>query len=104
MRQSTCQISGGCAGSISKGDLKAFLAWAAEHLGYTELAAIGEATPTAELEPLREGQAPQTDEQVLSALAHKAMLRCGTADSMLDPATEAPACRASMQAEQLTGL
>ena len=53
------------AGSISKGDLKRFLAWAAEHLGYSELAGIGRATPTAELEPLREGQAPQTDEQVL---------------------------------------
>ena len=53
-----------CAGGISKGDLKTFLAWAAEHLGYTELTAIAEATPTAELEPLREGTAPQTDEQV----------------------------------------
>ena len=52
------------AGSISKGDLKRFLAWAAQHLGYSELAGIGQATPTAELEPLREGQAPQTDEQV----------------------------------------
>ena len=54
-------VSGSRAGAISKGDLKSFLAWAAEHLGYTELAAIGEATPTAE--PLREGMAPQAVEQ-----------------------------------------
>ena len=42
--------------------------WAAENLGYSELAGIGQATPTAELEPLREGQAPQTDEQVMLSL------------------------------------
>lgn len=51
------------AGAISKGDLKRFLTWAATNLGYSELAPIGEAAPTAELEPLREGEAPQTDEQ-----------------------------------------
>ena len=59
-----CLSTVGHAGSISKGDLKRFLVWAAENLGYSELAGIGQATPTAELEPLREGQAPQTDEQV----------------------------------------
>ena len=51
------------AGAISKGDLKRFLQWAATALGYSALAPIGEAAPTAELEPLRPGQAAQTDEQ-----------------------------------------
>lgn len=51
------------AGAISKGDLKRFLAWATTSLGYSQLLPIADAAPTAELEPLREGQAPQTDEQ-----------------------------------------
>ncbi|MGB1253879.1 MAG: NAD(+) synthase [Candidatus Promineifilaceae bacterium] len=41
-------------GSISKGDLKAFLAWSAENLGYKSLAEIADAPPTAELEPITE--------------------------------------------------
>jgi len=49
-------------GGISKGDLKRFLLWGATNLGYPSLKDVVEATPTAELEPLREGQAPQTDE------------------------------------------
>ncbi|KAK9857601.1 hypothetical protein WJX84_007195 [Apatococcus fuscideae] len=49
-------------GGISKGDLKRFLHWGAEHLGYGELAGVVEAPPTAELEPIREGQEVQTDE------------------------------------------
>ena len=40
-------------GGISKGDLKKFLKWGAEHLGYSELAEVEGAPPTAELEPLR---------------------------------------------------
>ena len=40
-------------GGISKTDLRAFLRWAAVHLGYSSLAAVEAAPPTAELEPLR---------------------------------------------------
>eukprot|EP00884_Botryococcus_braunii_P002475 jgi/Botrbrau1/12228/Bobra.0197s0021.1 len=50
-------------GAVSKGDLKRFLHWAADNLGYSALVEVVQAAPTAELEPLREGQAPQTDEQ-----------------------------------------
>ncbi|KAI8470126.1 MAG: glutamine-dependent NAD(+) synthetase with GAT domain-containing protein [Monoraphidium minutum] len=49
-------------GGISKGDLKRFLVWGSTHLGYPALAAVEAAPPTAELEPIREGVAPQTDE------------------------------------------
>ena len=52
-----------CAGGVSKGDLKRFLHWGAGHLGYPELANVVAAPPTAELEPIREGSAAQTDEQ-----------------------------------------
>lgn len=40
-------------GSISKQDLRAFLRWAAINLGYSSLADIEAAPPTAELEPIR---------------------------------------------------
>ncbi|XP_031132310.1 glutamine-dependent NAD(+) synthetase [Ipomoea triloba] len=40
-------------GSISKTDLRTFLRWAAIHLGYSSLAEIEAAPPTAELEPIR---------------------------------------------------
>lgn len=40
-------------GSISKQDLRSFLRWAAIHLGYSSLADIEAAPPTAELEPIR---------------------------------------------------
>lgn len=40
-------------GSISKQDLRAFLRWAAGHLGYSSLAEVEAAPPTAELEPIR---------------------------------------------------
>ncbi|KAG6788184.1 hypothetical protein POTOM_004239 [Populus tomentosa] len=40
-------------GSISKQGLRAFLRWAAIHLGYSSLAEIEAAPPTAELEPIR---------------------------------------------------
>ena len=50
-------------GAISKGDLKRFLQWAVTALGYSALQAIGDAAPTAELEPLKEGESVQTDEQ-----------------------------------------
>ncbi|XP_057520438.1 glutamine-dependent NAD(+) synthetase [Amaranthus tricolor] len=40
-------------GSISKTDLRAFLRWAAVHLGYSSLAEVEAAPPTAELEPIR---------------------------------------------------
>ncbi|KAL2902874.1 Glutamine-dependent NAD(+) synthetase, partial [Bienertia sinuspersici] len=40
-------------GSINKTDLRAFLRWAAVHLGYPSLAAVEAAPPTGELEPAR---------------------------------------------------
>jgi NAD+ synthase (glutamine-hydrolysing) len=40
-------------GGISKADLRRFLRWAAAHLGYSQLAEVEAAPPTAELEPLR---------------------------------------------------
>lgn len=40
-------------GSISKQDLRTFLRWAAVNLGYTSLADVEAAPPTAELEPIR---------------------------------------------------
>ncbi|CAA2993037.1 glutamine-dependent NAD(+) synthetase [Olea europaea subsp. europaea] len=40
-------------GSISKQDLRIFLKWAAIHLGYSSLAEVEAAPPTAELEPIR---------------------------------------------------
>ncbi|GJX85636.1 glutamine-dependent NAD(+) synthetase [Tanacetum coccineum] len=40
-------------GSISKQDLRIFLRWAAIHLGFSSLAEIEAAPPTAELEPIR---------------------------------------------------
>jgi len=49
-------------GGISKQDLRRFLRWGAQHLGYPELARVEGAPPTAELEPLRAGTPPQTDE------------------------------------------
>jgi len=48
-------------GGISKVDLKAFLVWGAEHLGYPTLREIVGAPPTAELRPETAG-AEQTDE------------------------------------------
>lgn len=49
-------------GGISKADLRSFLKWAAVNLGYSHLAEVEAAPPTAELEPLREGMKPQNDE------------------------------------------
>lgn len=40
-------------GSISKKDLRTFLRWGAVHLGYSSLAEVEAAPPTAELEPIR---------------------------------------------------
>ena len=51
------------AGAISKQDLRRFLRWAAVHLGYPSLDDVEAAPPSAELEPIREGVAAQTDEQ-----------------------------------------
>ena len=41
-------------GAISKTDLRRFLRWAADNLGYTSLTEVVEAPPTAELEPITE--------------------------------------------------
>lgn len=50
-------------GGISKSDLKRFLIWANDALGYSALTPIAEAPPTAELEPLGAGGVlAQTDE------------------------------------------
>ena len=48
-------------GGISKHDLRRFLNWAKDNLGYTVLSEIVEAPPTAELEPITETYT-QTDE------------------------------------------
>lgn len=57
---SVCMLQYDCSsadinpiGSISKTDLRTFLRWAAIHLGYSSLAEIEAAPPTAELEPIR---------------------------------------------------
>ena len=49
-------------GGISKGDLKRFLIYASEQLGYPSLRSVVEAPPTAELRPLAGGEIEQTDE------------------------------------------
>lgn len=49
-------------GGISKGDLRSFLRWGADRLGYPTLAEVEEAPPTAELEPIRDDYV-QTDEE-----------------------------------------
>ena len=49
-------------GSISKTDLRSFLRWAKDNLGYTSLGTIIDAPPTAELEPITETYT-QTDEE-----------------------------------------
>ncbi len=49
-------------GGISKTDLRSFLRWAQENLGYPSLENIIEAPPTAELEPITETYT-QTDEE-----------------------------------------
>ena len=52
-----------CVGGVSKQDLRRFLKWAADALGYSTLAEIEAAPPTAELEPLDvSGNITQTDE------------------------------------------
>ena len=56
----TCYVA---AGGISKTDIRRFLYWAADDLGYSELRSIVAAPPSAELEPIREGEEAQTDEQ-----------------------------------------
>ncbi|KAG2680771.1 hypothetical protein I3760_11G113600 [Carya illinoinensis] len=71
-------------GSISKQDLRAFLQWAATHLGYSSLADIESAPPTAELEPIRSDYS-QLDEvdmgmtyEELSAYGRlRKIFRCG---------------------------
>ncbi len=50
-------------GGINKTDLRSFLKYAAEELGLTTLLDIVAAAPTAELQPLKEGKKPQTDEE-----------------------------------------
>jgi NAD+ synthase (glutamine-hydrolysing) len=49
-------------GGISKSDLRSFLRWGSEHLGYTTLAEVEKAPPTAELEPISADYV-QTDEE-----------------------------------------
>ncbi|XP_026234551.1 glutamine-dependent NAD(+) synthetase isoform X3 [Anabas testudineus] len=49
-------------GGISKTDLKSFLLYCVEHFQLTALRGILAAPPTAELEPLTDGQVSQTDE------------------------------------------
>ena len=74
-RAARCQYA--CAaGGISKGDLRRFLKWGAEHLGYASLSAVEGAPPTAELEPIRAGTAAQTDEQDMGMTYEVPFLGC----------------------------
>lgn len=50
-------------GGISKTDLRRFILYCSQHFGYTALTKIYHAPPTAELEPLNQGQIAQTDEE-----------------------------------------
>lgn len=50
-------------GGISKTDLRMFLAYAKEKFNLSIIGDIVAAPPTAELEPLKNGQLAQTDEQ-----------------------------------------
>ena len=50
-------------GSISKVDLKRFLAWAGIKYGYTSLIDTLKAAPTAELRPIVDDKPQQTDEE-----------------------------------------
>eukprot|EP00058_Branchiostoma_floridae_P022347 XP_002607837.1 hypothetical protein BRAFLDRAFT_275067 [Branchiostoma floridae] len=50
-------------GGISKTDLRAFIRFCVDKFGFTALEEIYDAPPTAELEPLAEGQIAQTDEE-----------------------------------------
>ncbi|WJX54108.1 NAD(+) synthase (glutamine-hydrolyzing) [Trifolium repens] len=71
-------------GSLNKQDIREFLRWAAIHLGYSSLADIEAAPPTAELEPIRSDYV-QTDEddmgmtyEELSAYGRlRKIFRCG---------------------------
>ncbi|XP_052209726.1 glutamine-dependent NAD(+) synthetase isoform X3 [Diospyros lotus] len=71
-------------GSISKQDLRRFLRWAASHLGYTSLAEIEAAPPTAELEPIRSNYSQldevdmgMTDEELSVYGRMRKIFRCG---------------------------
>eukprot|EP00922_Rhytidocystis_sp_ex-Travisia-forbesii_P024434 GHVS01035858.1.p1 GENE.GHVS01035858.1~~GHVS01035858.1.p1 ORF type:complete len:870 (+),score=143.22 GHVS01035858.1:53-2662(+) len=72
-------------GSISKLDLRKFLVWATDELGYPTLKQIAEARPTAELRPTDEGGNQQDDEtdmgltyQQLSVFGYlRKVARCG---------------------------
>lgn len=50
-------------GGISKTDLRKFMNYARDHFNITSIGEIITAPPTAELEPLLEGQVAQTDEE-----------------------------------------
>ena len=53
-------------GGISKTDLRSFIRYCIEEFNFTSLRPIIDAPPTAELEPLENGQIQQTDEVSLS--------------------------------------
>ncbi len=71
-------------GGISKRDLRRFLQWAQHHLGYTTLAEIVEAPPTAELEPITETYTQRDEDDMGMTYAElsrfgqlRKMERCG---------------------------
>lgn len=69
-------------GGISKNDLKKFVFYCVEKYNFTSLIGILGAPPTAELEPLKDGQVQQTDEVIINrfstffffAMSHKLKL------------------------------
>mmetsp|Transcript_29678 Transcript_29678/g.79689 ORF Transcript_29678/g.79689 Transcript_29678/m.79689 type:complete len:751 (+) Transcript_29678:42-2294(+) len=65
-------------GGVSKTDLKRFLHWGADHLGYPALRSVVQAAPTAELRPLGTGgQITQNDEEDMG-MTYAELSRFGT--------------------------
>lgn len=64
-------------GGISKSDLKKFVFFCVEKYNYTSLIGILGAPPTAELEPLKDGQIQQTDEVsvfIIALFMHRSII------------------------------
>lgn len=64
-------------GGISKTDLKMFLNYVREKFNISAIKDVVAAPPTAELEPLRDGQLAQTDEQDMGKLKFVLLLLLG---------------------------
>ena len=95
------------AGGISKTDIRRFLYWAADHLGYTELRGVVAAPPSAELEPIREGEEAQTDEQDMGMtydVSTSAIVSSSFSSSSLSAWVSNITCDAPVTCTACTGL